>query len=168
MSRIVVLAAALVALALGAAHAQPVAAGRTLDVRVLDGRVLDAATEQPIPGATVRADGVATATDPDGRFRLDLPSARVPVTVSFVGYRTATIDPADDRPVVRLVASTTDLQPVVVTAGRSARARAEVPVAVAALSAADLRATRPANLLPTRSTASRASTWSTSATSSTR
>ena len=52
-----VLGAALLALALGAAHAQPAAPGR-----VLDGRVLDAATGQPIPGATVRAGPAGSAS----------------------------------------------------------------------------------------------------------
>ncbi|MEM1054811.1 MAG: TonB-dependent receptor [Bacteroidota bacterium] len=112
------------------------------------GRVLDAQTDDPIPGVTLLADGTAlgTATDLDGRFRLALPEAGT-LTASFIGYQTETrsVRPGDEV-TFRLRPATTDLQPVVVAASRSAQARAETPVAIASVSAADLQATKP-NLL---------------------
>ncbi len=56
---------------------------------MLSGMVTDAASGDPLPGATVRvaALGRGAATDPDGRFRiLDLPRDTATVSISFVGY----------------------------------------------------------------------------------
>ncbi len=62
------------------------------DVR---GRVLDAATAQPLPGAVVRLStdrAIGTVTDPDGAFRLTLPTAATgSLTVELTGYRPLTV-----------------------------------------------------------------------------
>ncbi|MEL6614239.1 MAG: TonB-dependent receptor plug domain-containing protein, partial [Bacteroidota bacterium] len=112
------------------------------------GRVLDAQDQTPLPGAALLTEtiGLGTTTDTDGRFTLPLAEATT-LTVSFVGYQTETVDarPGDDL-TIRLRAATTDLQPVVVSSGRTAQSRANTPVAIAAISAADLQATKP-NLL---------------------
>ena len=142
MSRIPLRGAALVALALllgPSATAQ-------VSSRAVSGRVLDAQTGFPLPGVTVLVDGstLGTSTDEGGQFRLVLPQAEATLTVSFIGYRTERIVAhAGADLTVRLTPTTSDLQPVVVTGSRTARARAEAPVAVAAISAADLQATRP-------------------------
>ena len=133
--------AALIALALSAS-----ADAQTLPT---SGRVVDAATAESIPGASLLVAGtsVGTQTDRDGRFALVLPTSPATVVVSFVGFRSETVAlRAGQDAEIRLTGATTDLQPVVVSASRSARTRAETPAAVASISAADLRATRP-NLL---------------------
>ena len=61
------------------------------------GRVLDAYTELPLPGATVVIVGTdplrGTATGTDGSFRIDgLPLGRVDIKVSMVGYQPAAIN----------------------------------------------------------------------------
>ena len=111
------------------------------------GVVLDAATSEPVPGAVVRAEGtpLGTATGVDGRFSLSVPARVTRLDVSALGYARQSVAPAEAL-TVRLLPATTDLQPVVVTAGRGAQARSDAPLAIAALSAADLQATRP-NLL---------------------
>ena len=112
------------------------------------GRVLDARTGDALPAVTVVADVAAggVTTDADGQFRLALSRPGL-VTASFVGYQSETVRvQPGDRVTLRLRPATADLQPVVVTAGRSAVARAEVPLAVASVSAADLEATK-SNLL---------------------
>ena len=81
------MAPALCGLAMLLAAAAP-AAAQTASVR---GFVTDAATEQPLQGATVLlTDGTTragTATDGDGHFLLRrLPAGRYVLTVSFVGY----------------------------------------------------------------------------------
>ena len=137
--------AALVALAL---LVGPSTTAQTLSPTV-SGRVLDAQTTEPLPGVTVLIDGstLGTSTDADGRFRLVLPSPEATLTVSFIGYRTErVVAQAGAETTVRLAPTTSDLQPVVVTGSRTARARAETPLAIAAISAADLQATKP-NLL---------------------
>ena len=112
------------------------------------GHVLDAQTSEPLVGVTLLASGSAagTTTDADGRFSLALASATT-LTVSYIGYQTESVAAAPgDELTIQLSAATSDLQPVVVSASRTAQARAEVPVALAAISAADLQATKP-NLL---------------------
>ena len=57
--------------------------------QTVSGRVTDAATGDPLPGAAVRALEVAAATDVDGRFALrGLEADTATVVVSFVGYDT--------------------------------------------------------------------------------
>lgn len=110
------------------------------------GRVLDAGTDEPLVGASVLVPGttLGTATDRDGRFHLviDRPVGRL--TVSLVGYQAQSVAVAlGEAVIVRLVPALVDLQPVVVSAGRDEQARTAAPVAIAALSAAELRAARP-------------------------
>jgi hypothetical protein len=50
------------------------------------GHVTDAATGARLPGAEVRAGDVATTTDADGAFRLELPSGSVTLEASAEGY----------------------------------------------------------------------------------
>lgn len=58
----------------------------------LTGRVTDAATGQPLTGATVSANpgGYATRTDSDGGYRLDLRSGTYDVAVAKYGYLSTT------------------------------------------------------------------------------
>ena len=66
-------------LAAGTAHSQTV-----------EGRVVDAATSEPLAGATVLEKGTnnGTSADDDGNFSLTLTHNSPELTVSFVGYRT--------------------------------------------------------------------------------
>lgn len=134
---VALLAVALLA-AVPAARAQP----------AVEGRVVDAETDGPVPGAHVLVEGTAlgTTTDRDGRFALALPEAggAVRLVVSALGYRTETVTAEPGAAVVvRLAPTLLDLQPVVVSASRDEEARSSAPVAVAALTAADLAATKP-------------------------
>ncbi len=115
---------------------------------LLTGRVVDSVTGLGVPGATVRADGtpLGTAADTDGVFSLSVPPRVATLSVSAVGYARQSVAVGAAPIAVRLVEVAADLQPVVVTAGRGEQDRAEAPVAIAALSAADLRDTHP-NLL---------------------
>ncbi len=115
---------------------------------LLTGRVVDSVTGLAVPGATVRADGtpLGTAADADGGFSLTVPPRVTSLSVSAVGYARQSVAVSAAPLAVRLVEVSADLQPVVVTAGRGEQARSEAPVAIAALSAADLRETHP-NLL---------------------
>ena len=116
---------------------------------LLRGLVLDAESGEPLGGVTVLVPGttLGTATDRDGRFRLFAGAATARLSVSFVGYRSQTVpvEPEEDL-VVRLEPALVDLQPVVVSASREEEARTAAPVAIAALSAADLAATKPSAL----------------------
>jgi hypothetical protein len=55
------------------------------------GRVLDPATGDALPGATVTANGRSATADNDGMFVLrDLPAGPVELTFRYVGYPTVT------------------------------------------------------------------------------
>lgn len=58
---------------------------------VVSGRVIDAQTKEPLPGAVIKIDGVTnqTQTDRDGKFQL-ITGQSLPynLTVSFIGYKT--------------------------------------------------------------------------------
>ena len=66
------------------------------DMRKITGRVLEAASGEPLPGATVFIDPDApeakeynpagTVTDVSGKFELTLPASIRYVVVSFIGY----------------------------------------------------------------------------------
>jgi hypothetical protein len=65
--------------------------------RLLSGRILDAATRRPLPGALVWSGDAAVRAAPDGTFRLRLVSAPdLPVSAAAAGYaeRRALVQPA--------------------------------------------------------------------------
>jgi len=62
---------------------------------VVEGRVVDAATGEPLPGAQVLVTGSAaeTSTDRDGRFRLSaVPAGDRTVVVTYLGRQDATVE----------------------------------------------------------------------------
>jgi len=73
-------------LAAGTAHAQTV-----------EGRVVDAATSEPLAGATVLEKGTnnGTSADDDGVFSLTLTQSGSELSISFVGYRTKEVTVED-------------------------------------------------------------------------
>jgi TonB-dependent receptor len=61
----------------------------------VQGTVVDAATSELLPGATVLlgSGDVGTTTDSNGRFRLrNLPAGTAQLVVSYIGYQTKTVD----------------------------------------------------------------------------
>nr|GFC86198.1 hypothetical protein [Tanacetum cinerariifolium] len=99
----------------------------------LHGTVLDAQTQQALPGVTVVVPGTSlgTTTDAQGRFELLAASARE-VTITFIGYNAQKLHvPAEGHPLtVRLEAAPVSLQGVVVSASREQEKRTEAPVAI--------------------------------------
>lgn len=117
---------------------------------VIQGKVTDAETGQPLIGANVLLEGtmLGAATNTEGMYRIDLPPALVknePVTIAarFIGYRTL-------RQTITLTATThtvnfslaTDvfrLEEVVVTGVAGAVEKAKLPFTVARLAETDLQ-----------------------------
>jgi len=56
--------------------------------KTLTGKITDAVTKEPMVGATVLVKGtkIGTATDVDGKFKLDAPADAKTLTISYVGY----------------------------------------------------------------------------------
>ncbi|HEK20456.1 MAG TPA: hypothetical protein ENO28_08410 [Bacteroidetes bacterium] len=89
----------------------------------LSGVVLDKADGSPIPGATVKIAGQASATqtDANGRFSLRRSKAGEDVTVNFLGYNSKTLSAKNgDSIKVELEPSNNSLAEVVVAAAKPA------------------------------------------------
>ncbi len=58
--------------------------------KTITGKITDATTKEPMIGATVVAKGtkIGTATDADGKFKLDVPAETKTLTITYVGYTT--------------------------------------------------------------------------------
>lgn len=94
----------------------------------LSGVVLDKADGSPIPGATVKIAGQASATQTDaqGRFSLRRSKADEDVTVNFLGYNSKTLSAKNgDSIKVELEPSNNSLAEVVVAAAKPATRKAE-------------------------------------------
>lgn len=85
--------------------------------QLIKGQVVDASSGEPLIGATVQptSGGTGVATDIDGRFSLRVPSGAKSLQVSYVGYETVTVAPADGL-VIKLLSGSNSLDEVVVTA----------------------------------------------------
>ena len=101
------------------------------------GVVVDAATGEPIIGATVLEEGTSngTITDFDGNFSLSVGKDAM-VVISYVGYKAQQLFPKANMK-VSLAEDSEVLEEVVVT-GYTAQRKADLTGAVSAISAADL------------------------------
>ncbi|GAA4378540.1 TonB-dependent receptor [Hymenobacter koreensis] len=103
------------------ATAQPTTPARTTASAPVTGRVIDQATQQPIPGATVLFPDLrqVTATDADGRFAFaNLPRGRFLVQIRSLGYGNVvrTVDTGSGQPLAfALTTAATEIGQVVVT-----------------------------------------------------
>lgn len=106
--------------------------------RTVTGEVLDESSE-PLAGATVKAQhsGAVTATDSDGLFSILVRDGEK-LTVSFIGYRTVTVDvPENGRVTVVLDPVATEMDEVVVV-GYGTQRRSDIATAVASVNMEDL------------------------------
>jgi len=91
--------------------------GAYSQTHTIKGSVLDAATDEPLIGATINpiGGGQGTASDIDGRFSLTVPSSVKKARVSYVGYQPVTVTLKDGM-VVKLQTTSENLDDVVVVA----------------------------------------------------
>ena len=101
------------------------------------GVVVDEQNE-PMVGATVTAVGtsVATATDVDGKFKLNVPATCNKLQVTYIGYRPVEVAPAANVGTIRMEPDTKMLADVVIT--QSIGKTRETPVAMSTVSAEQL------------------------------
>jgi len=71
----------------------------TLQAQVIDGRVLDSSSQEPLQGASIIESGTTngTSTDRNGDFSLNLSTDGTQITVRFIGYQTQTINFSGDE-----------------------------------------------------------------------
>lgn len=101
----------------------------------LSGTVVDAESGEPLIGATVLIEGTSTGTvtDFDGKFEIDLPDEpSSTLNVSYTGFQSqsVTVSPSSQDLIIRLSASTTFLDEVVIGASRTPERIFESPVSV--------------------------------------
>lgn len=113
-----------------------------------EGVILDAQTQEPIPGVSVQLMGtpMGTSTDVSGQFRLANQGSPTGLLVSCIGYSSQQLALSVGRVKVALSPKVEDLQIVVVTASREAQARTDAPIAIARLSPTLLAETKATNL----------------------
>lgn len=108
---------------------------------ILKGKVIDAATQAPLPGANVQAEGKGgTVTDQNGIFSLDC-SGSLKVIISFVGYETFTTTSKCDTELNILLSPTQQtLNAVEITATTSiSPSILAQPVSIAKLGVTEIR-----------------------------
>lgn len=115
---------------------------------VLDGKVIDAQTKEPLPGVAVRVPRThtGTTTGSNGSFRLPVAQSVDSLTYSFIGYQSVTLLYREAGAFIRLVPSTAQLNGVIVSASREAQSRTEAPVAISTLSPQVLGETKATSL----------------------
>ncbi|WP_324672673.1 TonB-dependent receptor [Hymenobacter sp. GOD-10R] len=112
----------------------PLAAQRATSGNLVTGHVVDAATKEPVPGATILFPDLrqATATGPDGTFRFaSLPRGRFLMQVRSLGYTSVarTIDTGTGQPIeVALTSTATEIGQVVVTGVSAATEMRRSPI----------------------------------------
>lgn len=116
--------------------------------QTVTGVVLDAATDEPLMGASVLPVGSSNgvATDMDGKFTLSIPASVKEVTVSYIGYTAVTV-PAQPNMTVKLQPSSTVLDQVVVTGYGSAKKLGSVVGSVSVVGEAALATTPSTNFV---------------------
>lgn len=94
--------------------------------------------DEPMIGATVTAVGtsLATATDADGKFKISVPATCSKLQVTYIGYRTVDVAPAQNVGTIRMEPDARVLADVVVT--QSVGKTRETPVAMSTVDAQEI------------------------------
>ena len=113
--------------------------------REVSGVITDMSDGSPVAGVNVVAKGspVGTASDKDGKFVLQVSSNVTTLVVSFIGFTTQeVVIPESNSVSIQLVASSLELEEVVVTVGRgSQRTLTDTPLPIDVLSIKELAST---------------------------
>lgn len=102
------------------------------------GKVFDADTKEPLPGATIKTPQTIFQSAADGSFII--PQGINNVEISFTGYFTQKINA--DQLNVALIKNSNNMQEVVVSANRTLQKRTEAPIAIATISKQTIQDTR--------------------------
>ena len=116
--------------------------------QTVSGVVTDAASGEPLIGASVREEGTrnGSTTDANGAYRLTVGSATAKLMVSYTGYQTQTITLSGTTADVALV-SGTELDEVVVTALGISREKKSLTYGAQEVSSGELNRVKDANVI---------------------
>ncbi|WP_090972872.1 SusC/RagA family TonB-linked outer membrane protein [Parapedobacter composti] len=107
----------------------------------VSGRVLSAADRQPLAGVSVKVQGttISTATDDDGRFKVEIPDRNeVVLEVSYLGYHTREVRVAAGGTVDVLLEATASALDEVVVVGYGTVRRRDLTGAVSSVKAEEI------------------------------
>src|SRR5438034_5959672 len=106
---------------------------------VINGRVTEAGTNNPLQGVTIAEKGTnhLTQTDADGKFSITVNNPQAKLVITYVGYISQTVDARNDVS-VSLVVDNTKMSEVVVTGLASSVKRSNLANAVASVSGKEL------------------------------
>ncbi len=107
--------------------------------KIVKGTVTDAASNLPLAGVSIVADGtsVGTTSNESGQFTLEVANTVKKLTVSLINYRTVTVDIKEDNITIRLDAEAKGLDEVVVV-GYGTQKKKDLTGAVSTISAKDV------------------------------
>lgn len=91
--------------------------------RILQGTVIGAVDNEPLPGATVMpvGGGTGVATDADGHFSLSVPVSCKQLNVSYIGMNPQTVDITSGNMLIKLTDADNSLDEVIVVAYGTAK-----------------------------------------------
>jgi TonB-dependent starch-binding outer membrane protein SusC len=114
--------------------------------QIVEGRVIDALTNQPMPGATILIKGTTTGTttDFDGNFSLATSSNDI-LLISYLGYLTSEVNVSSEMLIVYLEAESNELDGVVLI-GYGTQNKRSVTGAVSTVSAESIEELNPIKL----------------------
>ena len=107
----------------------------------ISGKIVDADSNQPLPGATILVQGTddGVVTDFDGKFTIQAATAGNTLVISYLGYETQEVIAQDGILVVALALSAESLDEIILTSGviDLAEMRA-TPIAVSTIKASEI------------------------------
>ncbi|MCH5319625.1 MAG: TonB-dependent receptor [Paramuribaculum sp.] len=110
--------------------------------RTVRGVVIEAATDDPVPGATVKCKSnpsIVTATDVDGNFTLNVPDNEKTLVVSFIGMLTQDVAITSDNLTIFLEEAANNLDEVVVI-GYGTTTKRKTTTSVSVVKASEIEA----------------------------
>ncbi len=114
----------------------------------IDGKVLDAETNQPVPGITVKIVGTnrATVTDGNGLFRFTDVEDNATLSLSSIGYTTRNLVVTESM-LIRLQPATETLDDVVISTGYQQLKKGSTTGSYSVISAKEIESTPTVNLM---------------------
>ena len=110
--------------------------------KTITGKITDIKSKEPMVGATVLAKGtkIGTATDAEGKFKLDVPAETKALTISYVGYTPKDVSiGANSNFNVDLETADIPGGEVVVTSSRVAESIKQAPVQIGKMTAREIK-----------------------------
>ncbi|WP_051049878.1 SusC/RagA family TonB-linked outer membrane protein [Nafulsella turpanensis] len=122
------------------AEITPVEEASPTFIVAVSGQVIDAETEEPLPGATVmiKGSGTGTVTDVNGEFKLEVPADSAVLVVSFIGYHSQEIEVNGRTEIKVALAPDVEQLEEVVVVGYGVQKRSNITGAVSSISAEEL------------------------------